>query len=477
MAHRFRRHGWPAFMLALTLALVGAVAWSTAAPRAVDHADGPVEAAEVSGPVATGEPVRPNLILIVTDDQRWDTLWAMPNVRRLLGAHGVTFSNAFVTTSLCCPSRVSLLTGQYSRHTGVYDGTTWPPHGGAKAFDDRSSLATWLKDAGYTTALVGKYLNGYEALGSRYIPPGWDEWDAVAQSPEDRYFDYTLNENGRLVHYGRGPSDYSTTVLTGHATRFIQAASDPFFLYLAPLAPHVPSTPAPGDEGAFADLPPLGFVDPEAAGKPWAKQHPPLTAAQREAQVEVRRKMYRSLLAVDRSVAEIVAALEAKGLLDRTVIAFTSDNGYLWGEHRLTGKVWPYEESIRVPLVIRAPWVFHSRVDDHLVLNIDIASTFARLAGIQPGLPQDGSSLLPLLGGRPASWREAFVVEYLGVDVPGLPPRFDAVRTERYLWIEYENGWRELYDVRNDPLEVTNLAGTRPGLQHELARTLKALLR
>ena len=222
--------------------------------------------------VSGGRGDRPNVVLIVTDDQRWDTLATMPAVQRLLVDGGITFRNAFATTPSCCPSRVSLLTGRYSRHTGVLDGSAGNAPGGAPAFDDRSSLATWLDDAGYRTGLVGKYLNDYAELPTGYVPPGWDEWYAVAQSrPQIRYYDYELNENGTIVHYGRAPADYSTTVLHNKALGFLRGAdpSAPFFLYFAPIAPHPPATPAPEDVGAPVaepDAPPSIGVAPAAAG-------------------------------------------------------------------------------------------------------------------------------------------------------------------------------------------------------------------
>ena len=191
----------------------------------------------------------PNIVFILTDDQRLDTLSFMPNVKELLAAHGVTFTNAFVTTSLCCPSRASILTGQYSRHTGVLSNV--PPDGGAPSLRDASTVATWLHDGGYRTALVGKYLNAYNLLDGR-IPPGWDYWAAIDNDAErSHYYDFTLNENGRLVHYGTGPADYTTTVLGKLAAAFVENARPPFFLYLATVAPHDPATIPPG-----AKLPP-----------------------------------------------------------------------------------------------------------------------------------------------------------------------------------------------------------------------------
>jgi N-acetylglucosamine-6-sulfatase len=403
---------------------------------------------------------RPNLVLIVTDDERWDSLGTMPEVRSLLADHGVTFKNMFVTTSLCCPSRASILTGQYSHHTGVLDGSTGGAPGGAPAFHDRSTIATWLHDAGYTTGLVGKYLNDYAALPTGYIPPGWDTWDAIAQARhEDKYYGYELNENGTIVKYGNAPSDYTTTVLQNKATAFIDRARSPFFLYFAPVAPHLPAIPAPGDAGALADLPPFhppSFLEADVSDKPQAAFLPPVSRSLAEPALSDRRHMLQSLLAVDRAVAAIVHEVETKEELSNTYFLFTSDNGFLWGEHRLIGKIWPYEESIRVPLVVRVPGSRTPRTDSDMVLNIDLASTLAELAGVAPGLPQDGRSLVPLLRGKDPPWRSSFVEEFLG-DAPR-QPRFVALRTTRYVYVEYRNGWRELYDLRTDRWELRNIA-------------------
>lgn len=186
----------------------------------------------------------PNLVVILSDDQRWDTLDRMPAVRRWIARHGVTFRNAFATTSECCPSRASILTGQYSHTTGVvqnFGPRSYPQ------FDERSNLAVWLHDAGYETALVGKYLNDYTVYGHHRIPPGWSDWVAMDSRPEEKYYDYNLNVNGRLQHRGVRAVDYSTDVLARHAIEFVRKAKRPFFLYFAPITPHLPATPAPRD--------------------------------------------------------------------------------------------------------------------------------------------------------------------------------------------------------------------------------------
>ena len=412
---------------------------------------------------AAGAADRPNLVLILTDDQRFDTLFAMPNVRRLLGDHGVTFSNAFVTTPVCCPARSSILTGEYSRHTGVLDNEG--PKGGALAFDDRSSLPTWLSSAGYDTALVGKYLNEYPQLGRCYVPPGWDDWNAIATGPFDHYYGYALSENGHLAWYGSDPQDYQTTVLTGLATSFIQQADRPFFLYFAPSAPHRPANSLPQDENAFTPPPPFhppSYDEGNTSDKPWNGAVPPLDAEQKATITGIREHQLASLQSLDRAIGQLVDAIRAKGQLDNTVIAFTSDNGFLWGEHRLVSKAWPYEESIRVPMVFRVPWIAQGqgRTDGHLALNIDLASTFSELAGVQPGLPQDGRSLVPLLEGKQTSWRHAFDIEWLGRDLSGKggTAPYEGIRTRRDVYVEYTNGWRELYDLKTDPYELRNRA-------------------
>ncbi|HJP66442.1 MAG TPA: sulfatase, partial [Actinomycetota bacterium] len=403
---------------------------------------------------------RPNIILILTDDQRWDTLWAMPHVRALLGGHGMTFRNAFATTALCCPSRASILTGKTSRHTGVYQNVM--PHGGVLAFDDHSTLATWLHAVGYTNAYIGKYLNSYW-LAEHHIPPGWDEWNAITTRPTIRYFDYTVNENGRLVDYGEGNENYSTTVLEGLALRFLRDAQPPFFLHFSPIAPHTPVVPAAIDDGRYRSIPPLSapsFNEQDVSDKPWGRLHPPLTPGQVAEQNAIRQDSLEALQSVDRAVAAMVRVLAERDQLYNTVIVFMSDNGLMLGEHRLQQKIWPYEEAIRVPLVIRAPWIPAPQFNSDLVLNIDIAPTLAELAGVKADHP-DGRSLMPFLRGDHPPWRQSFLEEFLGpnqLNIGG-PPGFNAIRTKRYLYVEYRTGWRELYDLDADPYQDQNLAG------------------
>jgi arylsulfatase A-like enzyme len=402
---------------------------------------------------------RPNIVLILTDDQRWDTLWAMPTVRKRLVNHGVTFANSFVVNSLCCPSRSSILTGKYSHSTGVY--TNGGPHGGFAAFRDRPTVATRLHGAGYETALVGKYLNGY---GGTYIPPGWDQWAAIEMRPpsptHDYYYDYRLNVNGSIRSYGSDPSDYSTDVLTSQAVRFIDHARSPLFLYLGLWAPHGPPIPAAGDGDTFPNLKPArppNFNEEDVSDKPqWVQSLPTLDDSRIRAVDRYRRGQLQTLRDVDRSVGRILDALRRTGRLGNTLVVFMSDNGLAWGEHRWTNKQAAYEESIRVPLVIRYdPLTQAPRRTNAPALNVDLAPTFAALAGTSTS-GVEGRSLLPILQRRPVSWRTGFLVEHLELWPGAPPPTFCGIRTRRFLYVKYVTGERELYALETDPFELQN---------------------
>jgi N-acetylglucosamine-6-sulfatase len=415
----------------------------------------------------------PSILLIVTDDQRWDTLWAMPEVQRSLVERGIEFTESFTTSSLCCPSRASILTGAYPHTTGVY--RQGGPYGGFRSFDDSTTIATELHDAGYRTGFFGKYLDTYQhdAL-TGYVPPGWDRWVAFVHS---QFFDYGLTVDGTVRRRRAKPDDYSTDVLSAHTEGFIRRIEGPVFAVFAPAAPHAPATPAAADAGGFDDLPvwrPPSFDEADRADKPKHIRvlHP--VGPERTADLEVlRRNQYRSLQAVDRAVDRLLDALEDTGRLDDALVLFTSDNGLLWGEHRWLKKEVPYEEAIRVPLIVRADAIVaEARTDDHLVANIDLAPTIAAAAGVE--LPDaDGKSLLPLLGGGSEKWRRALLIEHMRGTNP--IPTYCAMRTSRYLFVSYETGERELYDLEADPFELQNLAGTEAGLEGRLDTTLRSL--
>ena len=366
---------------------------------------------------AAAAPERPpDIVLIVTDDQRFDSLWAMPVLSERLEARGVTFPDAFVVNPLCCPSRASILTGNYSHTTLVYRQV--PPFGRFEWFDDGSTLATWLHDAGYRTGLFGKYLDGYQhSAVTGYVPPGWDRWVAFVRSAQ---VDYTLTIDGALREFGHGPDDHATEVLADEAVAFVQDTTGPLFLELATSAPHAPAIPSPGDESSFASLSPArppSFDEADVSEKPaWVRDLPPLTPSQEAAIDAFRADQYRSLLGVDRALGRILDALERAGRLENTLIVFTSDNGILHGEHRWTKKEAPYEEAIRVPLVMRwdaAEWTPGTELPGVLALNIDLAPTIAEAAGVAHP-PTDGRSLLPVLAGDRSSTRSDFLIEHHG---------------------------------------------------------------
>jgi arylsulfatase A-like enzyme len=374
--------------------------------------------------------------VILTDDQRWDTLDAMPSVQSELVQHGATFANAFVSNSLCCPSRASILTGLYSHSTGVW--RNQPPFGGWSSFDDTSTIATRLQAAGYKTGLFGKYFNGYEdAALAGYVPPGWDRWVAF---PRATFYDYGLSLDGALQTYGNSPADYSTDVLAAETTSFIRSTTGPMFAYFAPYAPHNPATPGPTHQNDFSGLAPWrppSYDEKNMSDKPgWAQTLKPWNASKRAHKDAFRIDQYRSLQSVDEAVGQIVQALADTGRLSNTMIVFMSDNGLSWGEHRWGTKRVAYEEAIRIPMVIRYdPTTTVARIEDRIALNIDLAPTIFELAGIT-GATVDGQSLLPLLSNASASWRHDFLLEHLE-KANDRVPTYCGVRTERYTYVYY----------------------------------------
>jgi len=414
--------------------------------------------------------VEPNIVLVLTDDQRYDDLGNMPNVQSELADKGVTFDRAFVSNPLCCPSRASILTGDYSHTTMVYGNI--PPYGGFQTFtqlgDDASTIATWLHTDGanYRTALMGKYLNGYSTDDAAYVPPGWNRWVAWAPAAaggegKGGYFNYPVSLDGRVRNYGSAPADYSTDVYAGFAKTFIRrtAPGRPLFLYFATRAPHGPSTPAPRYQDACAGLTIPPYPDRSETD---VSDKPAYIQAQRlrTGGDIVYQKHCQSLLAVDDAVKTIVDQLRASGRLADTMIVFMSDNGILLGEHHWFGKKVPYEESIRVPMIVRYDPVTGGApaTDSHLVLNVDLAPTFAEVAHVSaPGA--EGTSLLPLLDGSSTSWRSDFLIEHRDPSNHVEVPAYCGVRNEHDVYVEYDTGEEELYDLDTDPYELDNLAG------------------
>jgi arylsulfatase A-like enzyme len=411
---------------------------------------------------------RPNIVLILTDDQSLDSLPheppVMPQLQSMMrdpADHWITFSNAFLNTPLCCPSRASILTGQYSHHTGVrtnYDG---------ELLDESSTIATWLHSAGYRTGLIGKYVNGYPFGPSSYVPAGWDRWLVKRQGDQSTaYYRYVLIDQGFPEYRGDGPGNYSTDVYAGAAASFIRSAPPgrPFFLEVAPTAPHRPWTAAPRDVGALRGFPianPPSLGEEDVSDKPaWVRGLRPPDAERRAELRADHRRSFETLLSVDDLVVQVIRALQVRGALANTVIVFMTDNGFSFGEHRWVGKTCAYDECIRTPFLVRFPGA-SSHVDPRLVSNVDLAPTFAELAGIEPPSPVDGMSLVPLLEEESSvPWRTGVLAEYVGD--PKVPAWWE-VRTEDFAFVELATGETELYDLTGaigsaDPYELENRA-------------------
>jgi N-acetylglucosamine-6-sulfatase len=417
----------------------------------------------------------PNIVLILTDDQRVDTLRVMPSVQRFLVEQGMTLRRAIVTNPLCCPSRATILTGRYSHTTGVY--TNGGVDGGWSAFQrsESDTIATALQAAGYRTALIGKYLNGYRG-NEVYVPPGWDRWFAFAEQ-NGAYYDYEIFDDAAgpgLVSYGSLPKDYSTDVIRRKAVGFIRSVppATPFFLMVTPYAPHGPLTVAPRHVGAFAGAPVRlapSVNESDVSDKPAYIQTRGL--ADPDLLRRRTRRQWEMLLAVDELVSRIDAALVESGH-DNTLVIFTSDNGLSNGEHRWAGKLVPYEESLRVPMVVRLPGaVAAGTVSDALVSNADLAPTIADFAGAS--LSVDGVSLRPLLLDDASSVRDSVVLEHLqgGSRVPS----FCGVRTHAFLFARYSTGEEELYDLGQDPWQLENVAAVRTRKAAELRTLTRSL--
>jgi arylsulfatase A-like enzyme len=407
---------------------------------------------------------RPNVIVVETDDQTQESIKVMRNVKSLIGDAGTTFRRSFVNYSLCCPSRSTFLTGQYAHNHGVW--SNQEPQGGFARFESLhadNNLATWLQDAGYYTAMIGRYLNGYTY--SPRVPPGWSEWRATANQ---NVYDYTLDENGRFVRYGHDPSDFKQDVLTDKAVGLIdrRAPKDqPFFLWLTYTAPHAGGPwndpnpphdcdnapkPAPRDAHRFDNEPlpqPPNFDEADVSDKPARIRN---RSRLNETAIAYIQRNYRceleSLLSVDDGVRRVVEALRDNRELADTLIIYTSDNGFFHGEHRIAqGKTGIYEESIRVPLLLRGPGIPRDRTVRALAVNADLAPTIVDATDAKPGLVMDGRSLIPEAANPGIEGGRELLVEQ---------PSFQALRTGRYMYAEYTSGERELYDLRNDPYEL-----------------------
>jgi len=402
---------------------------------------------------------KPNIVFILADDMRKDDLRYMPKTRSVLQDKGMTFQNAFVSNALCCPSRATTMRGQYAHNTGVWDisGSS----GGWQTYLtnglERDNVATRLDAAGYRTAMIGKYLNGYS--GTTNKPSGWDRW--FAHTGTLNYYNYQINDNGTVRRFGSSNADYETDVIANRTKTFIgtsAAAGEPFFAYVAPKAPHLPYTPAPRDMHTFDGLKAQrspSFNEQDVSDKPpWIRQLPKFSDAKKAAIDNHAEKRAESLQALDDLVAGVVGKLKEKGVLSNTYIFFTSDNGYHLGEHRIPGgKGRPYEESVRVPLLARGPGVAAGRKVPKLALNTDFLPTFTDLGGAQTPGYADGRSLRPVLKSNATTWRSAVLLE--AHQATGGTPPFSSIRTNSGTkYVEYSDGKRELYGLGGDPYEL-----------------------
>ena len=448
---------------------------------------------------------RPNFLIVLTDDldARLGTLDNMHHVKELLIDKGTIIRDYFVSDPTCCPSRASILRGQYTHSHLIY--TSEPADGFGQFYNlnyDSSTVATWLQAAGYRTIYLGKYLNGYPLPDDRtYVPQGWDEWYSPARGKPYVGFNYTLNENGLLAPYGSVAEDYLIDILSKQAEEFLRnpdTTSEPFFMFVAPFQPHEPAEPAQRHSQLFLDLTAPrtpSFNEADVRDKPgFISLDPLLTMKEIDDLDYLFIRRVQSMQSVDEMVERLLAALEDTGELKNTYIIFTSDNGFHLGQHRMkSGKSTPYEEDINVPFIIRGPGIASGRiVEGYLSGNVDISPTLADLAGIVPPAYIEGRSLVPLFDENPPSrmdWRQAYLIEYYSggfEDQTGAlqfvkQPRKDqdgileptdedqfrlsnptlayqGLRTTDHLYVEYNDGFVELYDLKLDPFELENIA-------------------
>ncbi len=438
----------------------------------------------------------PNVILVMTDDMRMDDLQFMPHVRHLLTDQGATFSQMLSPYPLCCPARAEVLSGQYSHNNGV-QGNAWP-RGGYYKLDSSNTLPVWVRDHGYETAFMGKYLNEYGARDPHVVPPGWDVWDGSL----DNVYDYNhviLNQNGTVVGY---PHVYQTDLFDQTSQDLVRQFTNsdrPYFMWVSYVAPHAecsraggvegeyptcwhPPTPEPVDQGTYANLPPL--TDPSineanmSDKSAFMQALPLLTPAQLAGLKTDRIMRIEALQSVDRGVAHLVAQLKAAGQYRNTYIMFTSDNGIQLGEHRWRFKILGYEPSVLVPLIIEGPGIPHGVVRRQAVTTVDLAATIAGITGSQPGRLLDGESLLPLARGRVPDDGDRIVPLEAG-PIRGTTPAwlYQGVRTDRYTLLRWDNGDVELYDRRHDPYEMSSVDGkpAYAGVQRTLLGELHRL--
>ena len=440
---------------------------------------------------------RPNIVFIMTDDQTRESVRVMRSVERGIAAPGTTFERSFATFPLCCPSRATALTGQYSHNHGVIHNAG--PYGGYQRLNHANALPVWLQSAGYRTIQLGRYLNGYGVQNNpTQIPPGWTEWHATVDPTTFHYTNWLMNENGTIVGYAADRTgEHQTDFFGRRAVELIAEAApspQPFFLHLTFPAPHSGyprdsddpdrSTPYPArrHRDAFANEPlprTPNFNEADVSDKPAiVYDREPLTPEEIAGITENYQQELESLLSVDEAIGRVIRALERSGELANTLIVFTSDNGFMHGEHRWPSeKVLPYEPSIRVPLVMRGPGIPAGRRERRMVANVDLVPTLLDAANARPGRVMDGRSLFQLVSDPGAEWgREILLENGFGAN---RVPAYRAIRNERFLYVSHTSGERELYDLSRDPFQLQNLDGDLryEDVQLALAARLRTLRR
>jgi len=466
------------FAAALVCTSCGEQAQKKTGPQTSSPADTtPNALPEKNGPQASWPQNRPNVILILADDldkavferSTLDSPW-VPN--------GMSFINAVDTTPLCCPSRASILRGQYAHNTGLVRNNNDQPHGGAAYFRqqglDERTVATILQANGYKTWFGGKYLNGYgEAGGTQgYAPPGWDSWQAYLGAA-------AANVDGQIAYF---PFQHYTDWLSERAQKFIEAqqgSSRPFYMHIAPLDTHeplyVPLRHKMAYLGQRAPRPP-SFDEADVSDKPsWVRDEPPVYARRAAEYDRWHVKRMQSALTLEDLCTNVIEALERTNQLDDTYLIFTSDNGFHLGLHRIKEtKGTPYVESQEVPFVVRGPGVPAGDSFNKLVANIDIAPTALDLAGVTVPSWMDGRSLKPFFdGSAPGSWRTSLLIE--NMESPGKKPRppYSAIRRRDEVYVKYTSGEEEYYNLKKDPFQLENRPQDAPRAMKDELSALK----
>lgn len=446
-----------------------------------------------TSPAVAGGTAR-NVVVIMTDDQSIETMRALPRTIELIGDRGVTFESSVVSFPLCCPSRASFLTGRYAHNHGVF--ANRPPAGYEAFRDVPASLPEALQQRGYRTIHVGKYLNNYGLANEREVPRGWSRWRGLVDPTTYWMHGFKLNVDGRVRTVGdptvRDPRTYQTDVLARLARTEIERAAragKPFYLEMMTLAPHG-ELPFPGQiwqddprgaprhDGMFTKDPaPRGpnFDEADVSDKGRLVASRPRFGQGTLRRIDLlHQNRLRSLVAVDEAVASIVATLEAEDILDETILVFTSDNGFMAGEHRFQyGKFVPYEPSIRVPLLISGPGVAIGQTSTQLASNVDLAPTILDLLDIPSTATFDGRSLADQLADPTRALPRAVLLETYPISATDAQLQelesmllledpdvisYAGIRTDRYLYVEMTDGSVELYDLVNDPYQLNSIA-------------------